>query len=242
MDKISIITASYNCVDEIEKTIQSVLEQDYPLIEYIIIDGGSDDGTIDIIKKYENRISFWISEPDDGLYFAMNKGISHATGDWVYIHNAGGVFYEPTTLSKMFSCRHDDADAIFGYNWSTKDQCFYRNPVPFYLQEKRDKRPGYSHQALFVRTEWCKKYPFDTTYKCCADFNQAIQIWENGGRFKYIDIPVVISALPGFSARHRRLQAIENARINGLEKSWSLKYRLLKLRIKELLNTIGLFH
>ncbi len=234
MDKITIITASYNCVDEIEQSILSVLKQDYPAIEYIIIDGGSNDGTVDIIKKYAEQIDYWVSEPDDGLYYAMNKGISHATGDWIYIHNAGGVFYESTTLSQIFSHQYD-ADAIFGYDWSTKDQCFRRNPVPFYLQQTKEKRPGYSHQALFVRTEWCKRFPFDTSFRCCADFNQAIQIWKSGGRFKYVDIPVAISALPGFSARHRKLQAIENARINGTEHSWKLKYKLIKLWVKGLL-------
>lgn len=233
MDKISIITASYNCVDEIEQTIRSVLEQDYPNIEYIIIDGASTDGTLDIIKKYQNMISYWVSEPDEGLYYAMNKGIEVATGDWIYIHNAGGVFYEKDTLTKAFSYNLEGIDAFFGYIWSVKMHCFYRNPKPFYEQKTKDKRPGYSHQALFIRSKWCKKYPFDTTYKCCADFNQAMQIWKDGAKFRYVDIPIVKSAPVGFSARNRHLQMIESARINGLENSWKLKIDLLKLKIKK---------
>ena len=233
MDKISIITASYNCVDEIEMSIKSVLEQDYPNIEYIIIDGASTDGTVDIINKYEKDIDYWVSEPDEGLYYAMNKGIAAATGDWIYIHNAGGVFYDKNTISKLFSNNLEGIDVFFGYIWSVKNQCFYRNPKPFYEQNTKNKRPGYSHQALFIRTKWCKKYPFDTTYKCCADFNQAVQIWKNGAIFKYVDIPVAKSAPAGFSAKNRRLQIIENARINGLEHSWKLKFDLLKMRIKD---------
>jgi len=234
LPKISIITASYNCVDEIEQSIKSVLEQDYPNIEYIIIDGASTDGTVDIIKKYDKYIDYWVSEPDEGLYYAMNKGIEAATGDWIYIHNAGGVFYEKNTLSKLFSNNLDDVDAFFGYIWSVKNQCFYRNPKPFYEQETKDKRPGYSHQALFIRTKWCKKYPFDTTYRCCADFNQAMTIWQNGAKFKYVDIPVAKSAPVGFSAKNRRLQMIETAQINGLGHSWKLKVDLLKIGIKGL--------
>lgn len=233
--KISIITASYNCVDEIEQSIKSVLEQDYPNIEYIIIDGASTDGTVDIVKKYDKYINYWVSEPDQGLYYAMNKGIEAATGDWIYIHNAGGVFYDKNTLSKLFSNNLEGVDAFFGYIWSVENQCFYRNPKPFYEQETKDKRPGYSHQALFIRTKWCKHYPFDTTYKCCADFNQAIQIWKNGAKFKYVDIPVAKTPPAGFSAKNRKLQRIENARINGLEHSWKLKFDLLKLRIKKLI-------
>lgn len=220
-------------MDEIEMSIKSVLEQDYPNIEYIIIDGASTDGTVDIINKYEKDIDYWVSEPDEGLYYAMNKGIAAATGDWIYIHNAGGVFYEKNTISKLFSNNLEGIDVFFGYIWSVKNQCFYRNPKPFYEQNTKNKRPGYSHQALFIRTKWCKKYPFDTTYKCCADFNQAVQIWKNGAIFKYVDIPVAKSAPAGFSAKNRRLQIIENARINGLEHSWKLKFDLLKMRIKD---------
>lgn len=234
LPKISIITASYNCVDEIEQSIKSVLEQDYPNIEYIIIDGASTDGTVDIIKKYDKYIDYWVSEPDEGLYYAMNKGIEAATGDWIYIHNAGGVFYEKNTLSKLFSNDLEDVDAFFGYIWSVKNQCFYRNPKPFYEQKTKDKRPGYSHQALFIRAKWCKKYPFVTTYKCCADFNQAVSIWKNGATFKYVDIPVAKSAPVGFSAKNRRLQMIETAQINGLGHSWKLKVDLLKIGIKGL--------
>lgn len=234
MDKISIITASYNCVDEIEKSIQSVLEQDYPNIEYIIIDGASTDGTVDVIRKYEDRIAYWVSEPDEGLYYAMNKGIEAATGDWIYIHNAGGVFYKRNTLSQLFTHSLDDVDAFFGYIWSVQKQCFLKHPKPFYEQKSKDKRPGYSHQALFIRTKWCKQYLFDTSYRCCADFNQAMQIWKAGANFMYIDMPVAKSALAGFSARNRRIQMMENARINGLEHSWKLRWNLLKLRIKEI--------
>lgn len=81
--KISIITASYNAVSTIEKTILSIINQTYPNIEYIIIDGGSTDGTVDIIKKYEDKIAYWISEPDKGIYDAWNKGLNVAHGDWI---------------------------------------------------------------------------------------------------------------------------------------------------------------
>ena len=86
---ISVVTVSYNAVATIEQTLLSVINQTYPNIEYIIIDGGSTDGTVDIIKKYADEIVYWISEPDKGIYDAMNKGIKKANGEWINFINAG---------------------------------------------------------------------------------------------------------------------------------------------------------
>ncbi len=102
MPVVSIITVVFNSVTLLERTIQSILGQTYPNIEYLIIDGGSKDGTVDIIRKYEDRIDFWISGPDKGLYDAMNKGLTAATGDFVWFLNSGDLVYETDTLEKVF--------------------------------------------------------------------------------------------------------------------------------------------
>ena len=85
---ITVVTICYNAVDTIEETIKSVIEQTYPNIEYIVIDGGSKDGTVDIIKKYQDKISYWVSEPDRGIYDAMNKGTMKANGRWINFMNS----------------------------------------------------------------------------------------------------------------------------------------------------------
>ncbi len=111
--KVSVITVVFNNEEFIEKTILSVANQTYKNIEYIIVDGGSTDGTINIIKKYEEHISKWISEKDKGLYDAMNKGIKMSTGDYVWFMNSGDTIYEKTTLEKSIGFQ-GDADVYYG--------------------------------------------------------------------------------------------------------------------------------
>lgn len=101
---VSIITATYNCVDTIESTIKSVLAQSYPNVEYIIIDGQSTDGTIDIIKKYEKNITLFASEPDKGIYDAMNKGIRASKGLWLNFMNSGDLFHsKDSVLNSLYN-------------------------------------------------------------------------------------------------------------------------------------------
>lgn len=114
MPTISIITIVYNGASLLEGTIQSVLAQTYPHIEYIVVDGGSTDGTVELIKKYEHGIAEWVSEPDNGLYDAMNKGMVLATGDFLWFMNAGDHIYAPETTAKMMAVRTPDTDILYG--------------------------------------------------------------------------------------------------------------------------------
>jgi glycosyltransferase involved in cell wall biosynthesis len=103
MDKISIITICYNCKDALESTIKSVIAQTYPEKEYVVIDGASTDGTTDVIRKYQSNIDITVSEPDEGIYNALNKGIRMATGKWIICMNAGDEFTDSDVLSKVFT-------------------------------------------------------------------------------------------------------------------------------------------
>jgi glycosyltransferase involved in cell wall biosynthesis len=113
--KISVVTPSYNQAEFLERTIRSVLDQNYPNLEYIIIDGGSTDGSVDIIKKYADRLHYWISESDEGQSNAINKGIEMATGEWVAWQNSDDVFY-PGSFASMAkaSASYPDANLIVG--------------------------------------------------------------------------------------------------------------------------------
>ena len=113
---ISVVTVSYNAVSTIEQTILSVINQTYPHIEYIIIDGGSTYGTVDIIKKYADKIAYWVSEPDKGIYDAMNKGIKVATGEWINFMNSGDCLYRNDTIEKILnkSSTTNNVSIIYG--------------------------------------------------------------------------------------------------------------------------------
>ena len=198
---VSIVTVTYNCVDSIEDTILSVINQDYPFIEYIIIDGGSKDGTVEIIKKYSDSIAYWVSEPDKGLYDAMNKGIKHATGEWVTMRNSGDVFAEKNSLSKLFAdpipnnvtFLHADCYRVTDWGWRVEkplDLTVYKTIMPII------------HPSTFVRTEYHRKHPFDTKYRVSADYNLIYNALEEGCKFEYRPIPIVVFPTGGFSTNH----------------------------------------
>lgn len=114
--KVSVITVTYNAEHVLETTIESILGQDYDPVEYLIIDGGSTDGTVNIIKKYQSRIAYWVSEPDGGLYDAMNKGLSRATGDYVWFINAGDRLTSSGIVTEIFAGLQGEIlpDIIYG--------------------------------------------------------------------------------------------------------------------------------
>lgn len=228
MDKISIITVTYNCCEDIESTMLSVFEQDYHAIEYIIIDGASTDGTVSLIEKHRDKVDYFVSEPDKGLYYAMNKGIAAATGDWIYILNSGCQLHDPHAISRVFENNLKNYDAVFGYTYEKHEKRYRRNFTPFYCQSGRFKVPGYSHQALFVRREKCLKYLFDTTFRCCADFNQAMSLYNEGSIFHSLDLPIAKTDASVFSANNRLLQFKETAIINKIENSYF--YRIIYMR------------
>lgn len=186
MNKVSIITVVYNMVDEIEATILSVINQTYSNLEYIIIDGGSVDGTVEIIKKYNEKITFWISEPDGGIYDAMNKGVSKSTGTYCNFMNAGDCFYNNTVLEKIFS-RERTEDVLHGATITDKG----RVTLPIAAQDLSlffFYRTSLGHQASFIRTELLRKHPYDTKYPVVADIKFFIEtlILNN---YSYIALP-----------------------------------------------------
>lgn len=201
--KISVITVCYNSVDNIEKTILSVISQTYKNIEYIIIDGGSMDGTLDVINKYKDKIAYFITEPDKGIYDAMNKGVKSATGDWVNFMNAGDVFVDEEVLNSIFS--NDQLymgyDVIYGKSLSSyagKKKYINTNPNPQAVLHY----PIYRHGASFTKAIVHKKNLFDLSrkdLKYALDYNQIYTLYKSGYRFKYVDRDIMIFEADGTS-------------------------------------------
>lgn len=197
---VSIVTVVYNNVTEIEQTILSVLNQTYSNIEYIIIDGGSTDGTVNCIEKYSSRISYWISESDAGVYDAMNKGISRVSGEWINFMNSGDVFYQKSTLTDFFNYKIDDVDVMYGNTLIRRK----KHLKVRYSEWKGENFKGLCHQSVFVRTDIMKQYKFESKYKLAADFNFLYKLFVEGYKFLYI--PVIVSVYDvshGLSADNR---------------------------------------
>jgi glycosyltransferase involved in cell wall biosynthesis len=181
--KFSIITVTYNAEKVLEDTIQSVIFQTYRNVEYIIVDGASKDHTLEIVNKYHNRINKVISEPDKGLYDAMNKGIQLATGDYLCFLNAGDKFHDSETLQKIVHTLKGQElpDVIYGETAIVDEEGHFlhmrRLSTPAHLNWKSFKQGMLvCHQAFFVNRELAINHLYDLQYRFSADFDWCIRI------------------------------------------------------------------
>ena len=205
--KITVITVTYNAEKYLRQTIESVINQTYGNIEYIIIDGGSTDGTADIIREYEEHISYWISEPDDGIYDAMNKGIEAASGDWINFMNAGDSFYNQNVLENI-NFISTEYDLIAGRELIKQENGSF---VEFEMLglDFVNKGNFCRHQALFIRSSLMKKYKYDTQFRIGADYDFMLKCYMNGYKFKFIDEIVDVFIDGGVSASDSTTGSIE---------------------------------
>ena len=204
--KISIITVSFNSVLTIRDTIKSIISQDYCNIEYIIIDAGSKDGTVEIIKEYDAHISCFISEDDNGIYDGMNKGITSATGDIVGILNSDDFYPNSFVLSNVArTFEKESCDAVYGDLVYVK--FFDINKIVRYWQSgeytvKKIKN-GWMlpHPTFFVRNEMYKKYGcYNTDLKTAADYEMILKLlYKHNIRVFYIPMILVKMRIGGAS-------------------------------------------
>ena len=195
MEILSVITVVYNDAQNIEKTINSVLSQTYKNIEYIIIDGASTDGTKEIIKKYSDKISQFVSEPDKGLYDAMNKGLRMATGDYVCFLNSGDLFYENTTIEKIFqSAPNKNIDIFYGdavitdTNGKIKGHRRHRPPKHLNWISFKDGMLV-SHQAFIPRLSITE--PYDLKFRFSSDFDWCIKAMKKAKHIQNTKIVII---------------------------------------------------
>ncbi len=204
LPKISIITVSYNEGKNLEETILNIISQDYPNIEFIIIDGGSTDSTLDTIKKYEADITFWISEKDKGIYDAMNKGIKKVTGEWFNFMNIGDRFSNKSSLRTFAENIKKDKAIVYSDTIN-----FYKNGKEEYAKQeglfkKRIFLNQMPHQATFFNTKKTASYLYDLSFKVAADLDLLTKIYLKYGisSFQHIEEGLVYYQLGGFSETH----------------------------------------
>lgn len=196
--RISVITVSLNSVKTIERTIQSVIRQSYDGLEYIIIDGGSTDGTTEIIKRYEDYIAYWISEKDDGIYDAMNKGIARSTGEIIAFLNSDD-WYEENTLVKVnhYYEKHNPMILTGRLHILKKGKWIKYSHILGSDEENIRMAMIYQHPATFARREVFERFGgFHTGYKIAADFEWMLRMYDSN-----IEIMCVEDVFTNFSSK-----------------------------------------
>ena len=225
--KFSIITVTYNAGKVLEDTIQSVIFQTYRNVEYIIVDGGSTDHTLEVANKYRDRISKIVSEPDKGLYDAMNKGIRLATGDYLCFLNAGDELHENEALQKMVHTLNANQlpDVIYGETAIVDEQGHFlhmrRLSAPKQLHWKSFKQGMLvCHQAFFARRELAVAHPYDLQYRFSADFDWCIRIMKQSQYLHNTGLILVDYLNEGMTTRNHKASLKERFRIMAKHYGW----------------------
>lgn len=212
--KVSIITVVYNSVDTIEQTIKSVLGQTYQNIEYIVIDGASTDGTQKIIEKYIDDVSYYVSEQDEGLYYAMNKGLERATGEIVGIINSDD-WYDVNAVKNMVECfSQKDAELIYGKTVIVSEDGTekIREVAPI---ETIWYAAPFRHPSVFVKKSVYNRFGgFDVNYLVAADYDLMLRFYSEQVKFVYLDQIIAYFRVGGFSKKYRIIGYDENYKIS----------------------------
>ena len=207
--KLSIITVNYNDSKGLERTINSVISQSFHDYEFIVIDGGSTDDSVDVIRRYEQYIDYWVSEPDGGIYPGMNKGLRQAKGEYVNFMNGGDCYYSSDVLEKIFSL-DTDADIITGNHAENGIRNVGQGGVTMLDLYKW----AIDHQASFIHREVAQRHPYDEKYRIVSDWKFFIEalILDNGS-FYYTDTIIVDVDMEGISNTNFELDRKEREQV-----------------------------
>ena len=229
--KLSIITVNYNNKSGLQKTIESVINQTFSDYEYIIIDGGSIDGSQELIKKYTEKITYWISEPDKGIYNAMNKGIRKAKGEYFIFLNSGDIFFGERTLEEVFKNNFNNADIVYGA------ACFLKNKEKKIIQFPEKLSLSFfmndmiCHQAMFFNKIFFSKYgEYNENYKLASDWILVFKaLYLNAN---YLKINSIICLYDG----NGKTSTIEGVKLLTKERRMSIdiEFPFIEKEIKEL--------
>lgn len=198
---VSIVTVTLNCAELIQATIDSVAAQKYPFIEHIIVDGQSDDGTLDILKQNRNRNLRWISEPDSGVYDAMNKGLSLASSESIFINflNAGDILHDDEVIGDVVSGGKDTEVNIYGNIQKGAQSVASPERINRFVLST----DMVCHQAIFFNTRLHRKFVYDDAFRICADYKLLLEMLYASKKFKKVNRTVINFDVSGLSSVQR---------------------------------------
>jgi len=211
---ISVITVVFNGALFLEKTIQSVSSQLYDNVEFIVVDGKSSDATVDLIKKYEDKIDCWVSEKDDGIFDAMNKGVGFAHGKYIIFMNAGDLFFDEFVINEIYRHCMLNYDVVYGDRSNNKAE-IVRAPKKIFKMALF--RRGICHQSTFIKKKaFLRIGMYDTAFLLGGDHDWLIRACLAGLKFKYVPIPICIYLGDGVSSNI----IMQNEKINRLRRKY----------------------
>jgi glycosyltransferase involved in cell wall biosynthesis len=210
----SIITINYNNQVGLQRTIESVVRQTYNDYEYIVIDGGSTDGSFELIREYADKIDYWVSEKDRGIYHAMNKGVAQAHGDYCIFMNSGDAFYDENVLNDLSNFNSNDDIIVGKVTIDVQNHIISPPPISGELTFYHLYSGSIAHQGSFIRTDLLKKHPYDENLKISSDWKFFVQalILENCS-IRYVDVFVARYDIDGYSSTHQKQMRQEKDRI-----------------------------
>lgn len=215
--KLSIITVNLNNRDGLQKTIDSVISQTFQDFEWIVIDGGSTDGSKELIEQYAEHFAYWVSEPDKGIYNAMNKGIKVAKGEYLQFLNSGDWLWDSNVLQKVFS-NNFDGEILYG------DIALVQDSEPVSIRKFNNQlrfsslyELSLGHQSSFIQTKLLKEEPYDENYKIASDYKFFIRKAIEGKIFQHVDVVIACFDMSGFSNTNLDLTEFERVSIGESE-------------------------
>jgi glycosyltransferase involved in cell wall biosynthesis len=234
---ISVITVVFNGVTTFEETILSVVNQNFKDFEYIVIDGGSTDGTLDIIKKNQDKISFWVSEPDKGIYDAMNKGIQKARGEYIYFLGADDVFIDEFVLGKTSVFFKNKFNIYYGNVIFKKRNILYDGKFNGFKLVTRN----ISHQCIFYPKAVFVEFKYNTVYRIFADYDLNLKLFNHKKfQFKYIPLTIALFNDEGASGTNTLDANFEVDRLKIIKANFPYLvylYRLIRTKFANVLKS-----
>ena len=220
MAKLSIITINYNDKKGLKKTLESVVNQEFKNFEFIVIDGCSTDGSTELILDYKDKISYWVSEKDNGVFHAMNKGIHHSTGDFVIFMTSGDTFYSETTLSEIVPELNSEFDIYYGDNYKESASSKRLKTYPEKLNFSFFYTSSLNHQSTFIRKSLFEDhFYYNEEYKIASDWEFfTYVICHKNVNYKYLKKTISVYDFNGISSKPEFSEVFQKEKLQSIQK------------------------